>query len=211
MEAAGAAAVVLLSLFEEQLTLSQAQLNDLLGQADELGRDEAPRVADDATVVVGKTFGVRRVPVVKDQAMPAYDPRAVKGIGVTYATTPMGADHTAGYATGANILGVGGSVDPLKPEGQYELSQGLQIATASLWSLDPTPQLSPSNTPDDAPPLRVKNPWRNGCSAGDVMNSSVMSRIRATAGHRVARSPGRERGSPFPAGGSSGDVRRCAG
>ena len=80
----------------------------------------------------GKTFGVRRVPVVKNQAMPAYDPRAVKGIGVTYATTPMGADHTAGYATGANILGVGGKVDPLKPEGQYQLSQGLQIATASL-------------------------------------------------------------------------------
>jgi len=64
--------------------------------------------------------------------MPAYDPRAVQGIGVTYATSTMGADHTAGYAVATNILGVGGSVDPLKPEGQVELSRNLQIATAAV-------------------------------------------------------------------------------
>jgi aldehyde:ferredoxin oxidoreductase len=44
----------------------------------------------------------------------------------------MGADHTAGYAVTANILGVGGKVDPLKPEGQIELSRNLQIATAAV-------------------------------------------------------------------------------
>ena len=82
--------------------------------------------------ITGKVFGVRRVPTVKGQGIPAYDPRAVKGIGVTYATTPMGADHTAGYAVTANILGVGGTVDPLKPEGQIELSRNLQVATAAV-------------------------------------------------------------------------------
>jgi aldehyde:ferredoxin oxidoreductase len=46
----------------------------------------------------------------------------------------MGADHTAGYAVTANILGVGGNVDPLKPEGQVELSRNLQIATAAVDS-----------------------------------------------------------------------------
>jgi len=51
---------------------------------------------------------------------------------VTYATSTMGADHTAGYAITANVLGVGGSVDPLKPEGQVELSRNLQIATAAI-------------------------------------------------------------------------------
>jgi aldehyde:ferredoxin oxidoreductase len=66
--------------------------------------------------------------------MPAYDPRAVQGIGVTYATSTMGADHTAGYAVATNILGVGGKVDPLKPEGQVELSRNLQIATAAIDS-----------------------------------------------------------------------------
>jgi aldehyde:ferredoxin oxidoreductase len=44
----------------------------------------------------------------------------------------MGADHTAGYSVTANILGVGGSVDPLKKEGNIELSQGLQVATAAI-------------------------------------------------------------------------------
>jgi aldehyde:ferredoxin oxidoreductase len=81
---------------------------------------------------VGKAYGVTRVPVVKNQAIPAYDPRAVKGQGITYCTTPMGADHTAGYAVATNILKVGGDVDPLKKEGQVELSRNLQIATAAL-------------------------------------------------------------------------------
>jgi aldehyde:ferredoxin oxidoreductase len=66
--------------------------------------------------------------------MPAYDPRAAKGIGVTYATSTMGADHTAGYAIAQNVLNVGGSVDPLKPDGQVELSAALQQATAALDS-----------------------------------------------------------------------------
>jgi len=90
------------------------------------------RILGNGAAVTGKVFGVERVPVVKNQAMPAYDPRAVQGVAVTYATSPMGADHTAGYAVTANILGVGGNVDPLKPEGQVELSRNLQIATAAL-------------------------------------------------------------------------------
>ena len=90
------------------------------------------RVLGNGAAVTGKVFGLERVPVVKNQAMPAYDPRTVQGIGVTYATSTMGADHTAGYAVATNILGVGGNVDPLKPEGQVELSRNLQIATAAI-------------------------------------------------------------------------------
>jgi aldehyde:ferredoxin oxidoreductase len=92
------------------------------------------RILGSGAAVVGKVFGVERVPVVKGQAMPAYDPRAVKGLGVTYATSPMGADHTAGYATATNILKVGGYVDPLKAQGQVDLSRNLQIATAAIDS-----------------------------------------------------------------------------
>lgn len=92
------------------------------------------RILGSGAAITGKVFGVERVPVVKNQALPAYDPRAVHGIGVTYATSPMGADHTAGYAVGANILGIGGKVDPLSPEGQVELSRDLQIATAAVDS-----------------------------------------------------------------------------
>jgi aldehyde:ferredoxin oxidoreductase len=92
------------------------------------------RIIGSGAAVTGRVFGVERVPVVKGQAMPAYDPRGVKGLGVTFATSPMGADHTAGYATTANILKVGGYVDPLKPLGQVELSRNLQIATATIDS-----------------------------------------------------------------------------
>ncbi len=83
---------------------------------------------------VGKAYGVTRVPVVKNQGIPAYDPRSVKGIGITYATSTMGADHTSGYTIATNILNVGGYVDPLKKEGQVELSRNLQIATAAVDS-----------------------------------------------------------------------------
>jgi aldehyde:ferredoxin oxidoreductase len=90
------------------------------------------RVIGCGAATAGRVYGVRRVPQVKGQSLPAYDPRAVKGQGVTYATTPMGADHTAGYAVTANILSVGGTVDPLSTAGQVELSRNLQIATAAV-------------------------------------------------------------------------------
>jgi aldehyde:ferredoxin oxidoreductase len=66
--------------------------------------------------------------------MPAYEPRAVKGIGVTYATTPMGADHTAGYTIAPEIAGVSGKLDPLSNEGKAELSLTFQAATAFIDS-----------------------------------------------------------------------------
>ena len=100
-----------------------------VGQGTPLGR-----ILGNGASVTGQVFGVERVPVVKRQSMPAYDPRAVQGIGVTYATTTMGADHTAGYSVTANVLGVGGNVDATKPEGQVELSRNLQIATTALDS-----------------------------------------------------------------------------
>lgn len=90
------------------------------------------KILGDGAEATGKAFGVKRIPVVKHQSLPAYDPRAVQGIGVTYATSTMGADHTAGYTVATEILKVGGDLDPLKPEGQADLSRGLQIATAML-------------------------------------------------------------------------------
>jgi aldehyde:ferredoxin oxidoreductase len=100
-----------------------------VGKGTDLGR-----ILGNGAAMTGRAFGIERVPVVKGQAMPAYDPRAVQGIGVTYATSPMGADHTAGYAVAQNVLKVGGDVNALKPEGQVELSRNLQIATAAIDS-----------------------------------------------------------------------------
>lgn len=44
----------------------------------------------------GKKYKVARVPVVKGQAIPAWEPRTLKATGITYCTSPMGPDHTAG-------------------------------------------------------------------------------------------------------------------
>jgi len=109
----------------------QASINLLkeVGKGTPIGR-----ILGNGAAITGKVLGVERVPVVKGQALPAYDPRGIQGIGVTYATSTQGADHTAGYAVATNIMKVGGYVDPLKPEGQVELSRNLQIATAAIDS-----------------------------------------------------------------------------
>ena len=98
-----------------------------IGEGTPLGR-----ILGSGAAGVGKMFGMTRVPVVKGQALSAYDPRSVKGMGITYATSTMGSDHTAGYCIPVNLLNVGGSVDPLKKEGQVELSRKLQIGTALI-------------------------------------------------------------------------------
>ncbi len=108
---------------------SAIKLMEEVGKGTPLGR-----ILGCGAAITGKIFGVEKVPVVKNQAIPAYDPRPIQGIGVTYATSTMGADHTAGYAIATNILKVGGDVDPLKTEGQVDLSRNLQIATAAIDS-----------------------------------------------------------------------------
>ncbi len=96
-----------------------------IGQGTCLGR-----VLGNGAQITGRVFGIRRVPVIKGQAMPGYDPRGVKGNGVTYVTSPMGADHTAG-----NAFETLKTLDPLKAEGQVAVSRKLQIRAALLDTL----------------------------------------------------------------------------
>jgi aldehyde:ferredoxin oxidoreductase len=95
-----------------------------IGQGTEFGR-----ILGNGPVAVGKHFNHPRVPVVKGQSIAAYDPRAMLGHGVTYATSPMGADHTAGNVVGAYLTQM---LDPLNPQGQVETSRFLQIAMAAF-------------------------------------------------------------------------------
>ncbi len=98
------------------------------------GGSEIGRVVGNGPVAVGKHFGHHRVPVAKNQSIAAYDPRAIQGMAVTYATSPMGADHTAGWVVGANLAAFGGDLDPLSAEGQVEVSRETQIGMASFDS-----------------------------------------------------------------------------
>jgi aldehyde:ferredoxin oxidoreductase len=87
------------------------------------------RLIGNGAVATGKVLGVERVPAAVGQGLPGYDPRSLKGNGVTYATSPQGADHTAGNAFGARK-----EVNPLGIEGQKALSLRLQIIGAMLDS-----------------------------------------------------------------------------
>jgi len=96
----------------------------------EIGKGtEFGKILGNGPAAVGKHFNHDRVPVVKGQSIAAYDPRAMLGHGVTYATSPMGADHTAGNVVGAYLQQM---LDPLSPEGQVETSRFLQIAMAAF-------------------------------------------------------------------------------
>ena len=81
------------------------------------------RVLASGAGVTGIVYGCTRVPTVKNQAMPAYDPRGLKGTGVTYATSPQGADHTAGSTARAKVI-------HNKKEGQVEASFNAQVGGA---------------------------------------------------------------------------------
>ncbi len=99
-------------------------------------RNKTPmgRILGQGVEATAKAFGVHRVPTVKGQSMPAYEPRAIKGIGVTYATSTMGADHTSGYTIAPEIAGVSGKLDPLTDEGKADLSLAFQASTAFIDS-----------------------------------------------------------------------------
>ena len=61
--------------------------------------DEMGTAIGNGLAFTGKKYGVARVPAIKGQAIPAWEPRTLKATGVTYCTSPMGPDHTAGLVT----------------------------------------------------------------------------------------------------------------
>jgi aldehyde:ferredoxin oxidoreductase len=77
---------------------------------------------------VGKYLGCTRIPVVKHQALAGYEPRNTKGTGITYATSPMGADHTAG-------LTMARAFDDCGRTAQAYVSNKLQVAMAFADSM----------------------------------------------------------------------------
>jgi aldehyde:ferredoxin oxidoreductase len=68
---------------------------------------------------------------VKGQEFPAYDPRAIQGMGLGYATSNRGACHLRAYTVSAEIIGIPSQVDPRTTEGKAELAIAFQnISTA---------------------------------------------------------------------------------
>ncbi len=71
---------------------------------------------------------------VKGQEFPAYDPRGVQGMGLTYATSNRGACHLRGYTIASEVLGIPEKTDPLVTDGKPALVKAFQDATAAVDS-----------------------------------------------------------------------------
>jgi len=85
---------------------------------------------------IGESLNAKRVPQIKGQGISAYDSRVFKAMGVTYATSPMGADHTAGAAIAGRVPSQHKDYGELtKNEGKLDLSFELQIYTAVIDSM----------------------------------------------------------------------------
>lgn len=85
------------------------------------------------SLALARHYGVEEYSMsVKGLEMPAYDARAVQGIGLNYATSNRGADHCKGYTIGAEVLG---GVDRTTTEGKGKLVKDTQDLTAVIDSL----------------------------------------------------------------------------
>jgi aldehyde:ferredoxin oxidoreductase len=85
---------------------------------------------------IGEQLNAKRIPQVKGQGISGYDPRVFKGMGVTFATSPQGADHTAGAAIAGRTANQAKSYGELtENEGKFDLSYELQIYTIVMDSM----------------------------------------------------------------------------
>lgn len=102
------------------------------------------RILGNGCEATGKFLGAKRIPTVKGQALAGYDPRGLKGTGVTYATSPMGADHTAGLTFGLPIDGTSKQMQIFmsqKMTGVFTLADSTMCAFALLGSTANIPLL----------------------------------------------------------------------
>jgi aldehyde:ferredoxin oxidoreductase len=86
---------------------------------------ELGRLLGSGTVAVARHYGLDRVPAVKGMGLPAWEPRTLKAMGITYATSPQGADHTAGLVTARGVT----------PETYLKASRHEQVLQAAVDSV----------------------------------------------------------------------------
>ncbi|NOX61778.1 MAG: aldehyde ferredoxin oxidoreductase family protein [Chloroflexi bacterium] len=118
---------------------------DADGQIDMIERiayakDDLARTLGKGTARAAKAFGHPEIGMtVKGQAIPAYDPRGLKGMGIAYATSNRGACHLRAYTPAAElgVMPFGSlKVDPLEWKGKGELTAIFQNVHAVSDSFD---------------------------------------------------------------------------
>lgn len=100
-------------------------------------REDVGDILAEGTARIARHFGIPEVAMTaKDQAIPAYDPRGLKGMGIAYATSNRGACHLRAYTPASEVLGIGGESDPLEWKGKGKLTRLLQDVMAFSDSMD---------------------------------------------------------------------------
>ncbi len=95
---------------------------------DILNGTERGRLLAGGAARVGEHYGAKRIPVIKKQALSAYDPRVIEVTGISMMVTAQGADHTTGNLPAAECAGK--STEELS-----EMSLEVQINSAAADSL----------------------------------------------------------------------------
>ena len=125
------------------------------------------RILGQGGAITGKVLGVRRIPAVKGQVMAAYEPRAIKGHGVTFATSTMGADHTAGFTIREGL-------DSHERKGQVEASGRMQVNGMIYDSLGVCLFAHVAvKEHHDILAAMVKGRWGWAWSAGELRNMAI--------------------------------------
>jgi aldehyde:ferredoxin oxidoreductase len=123
---------------------------------------------------IGKSLDAKRIPQVKRQGISAYDSRVFKAMGATYATSPMGADHTAGAAIANRVASLHKDYGELtKNENKLDLSFELQIYTAIMDSMGCCYFMGPSYENMEILANAINAMYDLTLTRGDVINIGI--------------------------------------
>lgn len=151
---------------------------------------------------------------VKKQEMPAYDPRALQGMGLTYATSNRGGCHVRGYLTSPEVLGLPQKLDPLSVEEKPLWAKAFQDLTAAVDSAGLCLFITFALGADEVAAQLAAGTGLNYTAeeivrCGErIWNLERLFNLRAGIGPEEDRLPPRLLNEPIPFGPSKGQVCR---
>ncbi len=100
------------------------------------GKSQLAKLMADGSYRLCEHYGHPEVSIsVKKQELPAYDPRGIQGIGITYATSNRGGCHVRGYLISPEVLGLPEQLDRTATEGKALWCKIFQDLTAVIDSM----------------------------------------------------------------------------
>lgn len=151
---------------------------------------------------------------VKGQEFPAYDPRAIQGMGLGYATSNRGACHLRAYTVSPEILGQPIKMDPRQTEGKAEITKIFQDHSTALDATGLCVFLTFGVTLEDIHPVLVATTGvdytlEDFVRAGErIWNLERLWNLRAGLTGDDDTLPRRILQEPIPAGPARGEINR---